>query len=62
MPRKKNSKWYAYDDEGEDFNEKKKRADRKSQRRLDRALKIKDVTAFIEDEELKHANLYVPRR
>ena len=61
MPRKKNSNWYRDDEEGEDFHEKKQRVDRKKQRRLDRALKIKDMTAFIDD-DLDNANLYIPRR
>ena len=61
MPRKKNSNWDPDDEESEDFHEKKQRVDRKKQRRLDRALKIKDMTAFIDD-DLDNANLYIPRR
>jgi hypothetical protein len=60
MSRKKN--WYQYDDEGEDFDEKKQRVDRKKQRRLDRALKIKDVRAYIDEEDNENANIYFPKR
>jgi hypothetical protein len=60
MSRKKN--WYQHDDEGEDFNEKKQRVDRKKQRRLDRALKIKDVRAYIDEEDNENANIYFPKR
>jgi hypothetical protein len=60
MSRKKN--WYQYDDEGEDFDEKKQRVDRKKQRRLDRALKIKDVRAYIDEEDSENANIYFPKR
>ena len=63
MPKKKKNKWSAWDDEGEDFSEKKRVRERKQQRRIDRALKIKDVNAFVDNYgEDKNANLYVPRR
>lgn len=63
MSKKKKSKWSAWDDEGEDFGEKKRARERKQQRRIDRALKIKDVNAFVDNySEDKNANVYVPRR
>lgn len=41
---------YSYDDE-DDFTDQKNKVDKRKQRRIERALKTKDLSALIENEE-----------
>ena len=49
-----------YDDENENYVVKSNYIQRKTEKRVDRALKTKDITALIEDEESEYAydNIY----
>ena len=49
-----------YDDENENYVVKSNYIQKKTEKRVDRALKTKDITALIEDEESEYAydNIY----
>jgi hypothetical protein len=49
-----------YDDENENFVVRSNYIQKKTEKRVDRALKTKDITAFLEEEETEYAydNIY----
>lgn len=42
---------YSYDDEEDNYIENKNKVDKRKQRRIERALKTKDISALLENEE-----------
>lgn len=51
MSKSRNRKWYDYDDDLEDYKQKKKGDDRRSKKKLKNALRTKNYEYFDENEE-----------